>query len=152
MATAVCGDAESGSGASLQAVPRLRSIGTVATTAGIWRFGLGQRKTLRHRCRPNRQSDRRLRNRTLGFRLEKVSGKAPTLRLDSFCHRDQSRSGGRGKLWKPASWFSPPNPKGLHLPPNRKPPPREHTSACFPAHLLTPFRPSAKHANTPPTK
>jgi len=32
----------------------------VATTAGIWRFGLGKRKTLRHRRQPSRQSDRRL--------------------------------------------------------------------------------------------
>src|SRR3984885_9969922 len=55
-------------------------------SSGIWRCGLGQRKTLRHRCRPKRQSHRRLSDRALGFRLEKVSPKAPTLRWDSFCH------------------------------------------------------------------
>src|SRR5258708_21895466 len=117
MATAVCCDAESGSGASLQAVPRLRSIGTVATTAGIWRFGLGQRKTLRHRCRPNRQSDRRLRNRTLGFRLEKVSGKTPSLRLGSLFPPERSRSGG---IWtsysRPVVFLRSISHKASHIP------------------------------------
>src|SRR5262245_49030412 len=48
------------------------------------------------------RTDRRLRDRTLGFRLEKVSRKTPTLRLDSFCHRDQSGSGGRAIV---GSWY-----------------------------------------------
>src|SRR5260370_23137329 len=89
-------------------------IRAVATTAGIWRFGLGQRKTLCHRCRPNRQSDRRLRNRTLGFRLEKVSGKTSTSRLDSFCDRDQPRSGGRGPSLGGSGWVFSPHPQTPH--------------------------------------
>src|SRR4030081_199666 len=73
---------------------------------GIWRFGLGQPKTYRDRRQSSGQSDRRLRNRTLGFRLEKVSGKTATLRLDSFCDRDQPRRGGGGDFWRGGAWFS----------------------------------------------
>jgi hypothetical protein len=38
---------------------------------------------------PHRQSDRILRDRTFGFRLEEVPRTNPSVRFDSFCDRDQ---------------------------------------------------------------
>jgi hypothetical protein len=65
---------------------------------GFWWTGLGQSETFRYRSRPSRQSARRLRDRTFGLRVEEVPRTNATLRLDSFCDRDQPGRGRRAVI------------------------------------------------------
>src|SRR5258708_34682057 len=84
---------------------------------------IGQPKTFCDRRQSSGQSDRRLRNRTLGFRVEEVSGKTATLRLEFFCDREVSRTPRRTALWSWHGGLSAPYQERASLTNFDRPPP-----------------------------